>query len=141
MDSSKNAISKFPSINAAYDGRNAQDDGEVDHELEQMMISMQVGGNKKNGQISSLNRKDNKQTLEWDEEMETMQREKNAAEAMRGIASCTFYTTRFCLSALFPLTLQISKPDCKEIRKLSRRCPSHPHIFMSRVRLRGNFDC
>lgn len=86
MDSPKNAISKFPSINAAYDGRNAQDDGEVDHELEQMMISMQVGGNKKNGQISSLNRKDNKQTLEWGEEMETMQREKNAAEAMRGIA-------------------------------------------------------
>ena len=73
-------------VNVGYDASSAQDEGEVDYELERMMFSVQMGGRKGNAQTLSLNRKNNKQVLEWDEEMETMQREKTAAEAMRGMS-------------------------------------------------------
>jgi hypothetical protein len=72
-------------VNASYDASSAQDEGEVDYELERMMLSVQIGGRKGGAQALPLNRKNNKQVLEWDEEMETMQREKTAAEAMRGM--------------------------------------------------------
>lgn len=64
----------------SYGGHNAQDEEEVDRDLERMISS-----SKKNAQMSPLHRKNNKQVVEWDQEMETMQREKRATEAMRGI--------------------------------------------------------
>jgi len=72
-------------VNTSYDASSTQDEGEVDHELEKMMLSVQIGGRKGGAQALPFDRKNNKQVLEWDEEMEAMQREKTAAEAMRGM--------------------------------------------------------
>jgi hypothetical protein len=69
--------------NINYDGQN---EGEIDYDLERMMRSVQMGGSKKNARILPLHQKNNKQVLPWDQEMEAMQREKRAAEAMRGIS-------------------------------------------------------
>jgi len=54
----------------------------VDHALAAYMSSSRLG----KSPVSGL-RKGNKQVLEWDDDMETMQREKNAAEAMRDLKS------------------------------------------------------
>lgn len=61
-------------------GTETQDD-EIDHELEQMMNATHVNSKTSDAAHS---RKNNKQVLEWDQSMEEMQREKKAAEAMRG---------------------------------------------------------
>ena len=59
-------------------GGEANDD-DVDHDLAAFMSSTRLGKSP-----DSRHRKGNKQVLEWDDDMETMQREKKAAEAMRG---------------------------------------------------------
>lgn len=60
------------------------EDDEVDHDLERLMSSVHLGNN--SGAIAT-NRKNRKEVLQWDEDMEAMQREKLATEAMRGIHS------------------------------------------------------
>ena len=65
--------------------RAIEDDGEVDHELEETMIAARSGAS---GSVAAAqSRKNKKQVLEWDQQMEDMQREKKAAEAMRGKCS------------------------------------------------------
>lgn len=62
----------------------------VDHELEDMMNAVHSTVSRTADVAHS--RKNNKQMLEWDEEMEEMQRAKIAAEAMRGAK----FAFRFC---------------------------------------------
>jgi hypothetical protein len=63
-------------------GEEASDD-DVDHTLAALMSSSRP----RNG-VDSEVRKGNKRVVEWGEDMETMQRETKAAEAMRGVSPC-----------------------------------------------------
>lgn len=64
------------------DGKDEDGDG-IDRDLERLILTTRLASGKQAGKQAD-ERKNNKQVLEWDEEMESMQREKVAAEAMRG---------------------------------------------------------
>ena len=76
--------SKSPPLQQDTGALGPEEGDGIDHELEQMMRAASLDGARKNYKTAN-SRKNNKQVLEWDDEMEKMQREKTAAEALRGM--------------------------------------------------------